>query len=128
LLFLDPHFSWSQDFSPPGGPLYEFPSYAEDQSMKNQLDSFSLLNTEWTRPFKGTIIRIPLRSRSQAAQSEISKTTTTTIDVKNALESFANDMGSNGLLFLKSVKRIVLSINNEQLSEVEVINTDDLAQ
>jgi len=96
--------------------------------MKNQLDGFSLLNTEWARSFEGTLIRVPLRNRSQAARSEISKTTTTTQDVKNALESFANDMGSNGLLFLKSVKRIVLSINNEQLSEVEVINIDDLAE
>jgi hypothetical protein len=128
LLFLDPHFSWSKDFSPPGGPLYEFPSYAEDESMKNQLDGFSLMNTECARSFEGTIIRIPLRNRSQAARSEISKTTTTTTDVKNALESFANDMGSNGLLFLKSVKRIVLSIDNEQLSEVEVTNTDNLAE
>jgi hypothetical protein len=96
--------------------------------MTNQLDCFSLLNTEWGRPFKGTIIRIPLRNASQAARSEISKTMTTTHDVQNALESFANDMGSNGLLFLKSVQRIVLSVDNEQLSEVEVTNTGDLAE
>ncbi len=94
--------------------------------MINQLDCFSLVNTEWEHPFGGTIIRIPLRNASQAQRSEISKLETTEKDVQDSMESFANEMGSNGLLFLKSVRRIVLSINDKQLNEVEVINGHDL--
>jgi hypothetical protein len=36
-----------------------------------------------------------------------------THDVRYAMDSFANDMGSNGLLSLKSVQRIVLSIDDQ---------------
>ena len=94
--------------------------------MVNQLDCFSLLNTKWEDPFHGTIIRIPLRNASQAGRSEISKVETTKNDVRDALHSFANDMGSSGLLFLKSVRRIVLSVDLERLSEVKVTNELDV--
>jgi hypothetical protein len=94
--------------------------------MLNQLDGFSLLGRDWQQPFKGTVIRIPLRSSLQAGRSEICSKETTIIDIKDSLDSFANEMGSNGLLFLKSVRRIVLSVNDEQLSEVEITNADDL--
>ena len=94
--------------------------------MINQLQCFSLFGTEWEHPFGGTIIRIPLRSASQARRSEISEVETTTDDVQNSMDSFADEMGSSGLLFLKSVQRIVLSVDDEQLNEVEVINRHDL--
>jgi sacsin len=94
--------------------------------MANQLGSFSLINTEWECPFNGTIIRIPLRTTSQAEQSEISKKEASIHDVQCAMESFASDMGSSGLIFLKSVKRIVLSIDDQRLDEVEIVNRHDL--
>ena len=96
--------------------------------MINQLRCFSLLGTEWEHPFDGTIIRIPLRSASQARRSEISKVETITNDVEDSMNSFADEMGSSGLLFLKSVQRIVLSINDKQLNEVEVINRNELTE
>lgn len=94
--------------------------------MRNQLLCFSLLQKEWAHPFPGTIIRIPLRNPSQARRSEISNRETTKEDVQNVLDSFAKEMGSNGLLFLKSVRHIILSVDDEQLSEVEVVNRHDL--
>ncbi|ERF72113.1 hypothetical protein EPUS_02904 [Endocarpon pusillum Z07020] len=128
LLFFDPHQSWSRSFEPPGGPFYDISASTEDESMITQLDGFSLVNTEWDRPFMGTIIRIPLRTASQAAVSEISNKETTTDDVRDALDSFADDMGSNGLLFLKSVRRIVLSINDQLMTEVKITSKDSLAE
>ena len=94
--------------------------------MANQLRCFSLINLGWECPFDGTIIRIPLRNTSQAERSEISTRETFTHDVRSAMDSFANEMGSNGLLFLKSVQRIVLSIDSQQLDEVEIVNRQDL--
>lgn len=95
--------------------------------MISQLGGFSLLNTEWKRPFEGTIIRIPLRNASQASVSEISNKETTTGDVRDALNSFADDMGSNGLLFLRSVRRIALSINDQLVTEIKITSKDSLA-
>jgi sacsin len=107
--------------------VYDFTASAEDEAMVNQLACFSLLNKKWKDPFEGTIIRIPLRNAAQAVRSEISKTETTKMDVQDAIDSFAKDMGSNGLLFLKSVRHIVLSVNGEQVNEVEITNRHDLA-
>lgn len=42
------------------------------------------------------------------------------------MDSFAGEMGSNGLLFLKSVHRIVLSVDDQRLDEVEILNRHDL--
>lgn len=94
--------------------------------MANQLACFSRLNTEWEHPFPGTVIRIPLRNATQAERSEIKKEEATPSDVKDSIDSFAKDMGSSGLLFLKSVRRIVLFIDDERVNEVEVINKHDL--
>ena len=126
LLFLDPHHSWSRIFDPPGGPEYDFPASAMDEAIANQLRCFSLINSGWECPFDGTVIRIPLRNTSQAERSEISTRETSTYDVQSAMDSFANEMGSNGLLFLKSVQRIVLSIDSQQLDEVEIVNRQNL--
>jgi sacsin len=96
--------------------------------MANQLRCFSLINTEWQRPFQGTIIRIPLRNALQAERSEISTKETTTDDIEHSLNSFAEEMGSDGLLFLNSVQRIILSVDDKQLNEIEVTNGDDLTR
>jgi sacsin len=128
LLFLDPHHSWSRGFDPPGGPEYDFPVSATDEAMMNQLHCFSLINTEWQRPFRGTIIRIPLRNALQAEKSGISTRETTTDDIERSLNSFAEEMGSDGLLFLNSVQRIVLSIDDKQLNDIEVTNGHDLTR
>ena len=96
--------------------------------MMNQLHCFSLLNTEWEKPFCGTIIRIPLRNAYQALWSEISQKEIIPDDIRDSMNIFADEMGSSGLLFLKSVQRIALSINDEQLNEVEVVNRHDLTE
>lgn len=94
--------------------------------MANQLHFFSLINTRWDCPFDGTIIRIPLRNTWQAERSDISMRETSTHDVRSAMDSFAAEMGSNGLLFLNSVQRIVLSVDGQRLDEVEIVNQHEL--
>ncbi|MCJ1247903.1 hypothetical protein MMC30_005118 [Trapelia coarctata] len=96
--------------------------------MANQLRCFSLINTEWEHPFNGTVIRIPLRNTSQEKRSEISTKEASIRDVRYSMDSFANEMGSNGLLFLRSVQRIVLSVDDQRLNEVEIVNRHDLIE
>ncbi len=128
LQFLDPHHSWSRIFDPPGGPDYDFPIFAEDEAMANQLECFSHVNTEWKYPFEGTIIRIPLRNASHARSSKISSKVTSIVDIQSSMDNFANEMGSNGLLFLKSVRKIVLSIDDQRLDDVELLDAQGLTR
>lgn len=94
--------------------------------MGNQLEAFSQINNVWSAPFDGTIIRIPLRTKSQAAKSDIRRVETTIEDVMKSMDGFAAEMGLNALLFLKSVQRIVLTLNQKQLHEVKILNLVDI--
>lgn len=96
--------------------------------MINQLRCFSLLKNDWSHPFDGTIIRIPLRTPSQAEGSKISNKPTATDEILSAMDSFAAEMGSEGLLFLKSVQRIVLEADHERRDEVNIVNGKDLIE
>lgn len=94
--------------------------------MANHLRTFALLNSEWDRPFIGTIIRIPLRSKCQAKLSEISLKETSIPDIRFSMDRFATEMGFNGLLFLKSVHQIELCVDNQQLNKIEILNKQGL--
>ena len=128
LLLLDPHESWSKGNDPAGGPYYDFPSCSQEVEMVNQLEAFSLINQEWGCPFPGTIIRIPLRTTSQAPLSDIVSNPTSIEDVKSAMDSFVAEMGESALLFLKSVRRMILHVDNQQLHEVRVLNDQEIVQ
>lgn len=96
--------------------------------MANQLHCFSLISSEWEVPFDGRIIRIPLTSASQAKESEISPKEATIHDIRASMDNFAVEMGSNGLLFLKSVHCIVSSVDGQRINEVEILNRHDLVK
>jgi hypothetical protein len=96
--------------------------------MINQLRCFSLLNEDWDKAFKGTIIRMPLRTTSHAGRSEISTESTSPEDILRSMHSFADEIGSEGLLFLKSVQQIVLEVNRECLNKIEITNGNDLKE
>jgi sacsin len=93
--------------------------------MINQLKCFSLLNDDWNHPFVGSIIRIPLRTPSQAERSEISNKATATDDVLSAMDRFATEMGSEGLLFLKSIQKIILEVDHEQRDEINIVHRNE---
>ena len=76
LLILDPHHSWTQGFNPPGGPEYSFVKDAHYPAMKNQMEAFSTIIKDFSTPYPGTVVRIPLRT--PAEHSEISDRVTTT--------------------------------------------------
>ncbi|KAI9812928.1 MAG: hypothetical protein M1827_004446 [Pycnora praestabilis] len=122
LLLLDPHHSWSSSFSVPGGPCYDFTQCPNDQAMGNQLAAYSSINYSWEQPFNGTIIRIPLRTQSQADCSAIRKEHTTNVEVHSSMESFALEMRLTGLLFLKNVQEVTLFVDKELLASTKVIN------
>lgn len=108
------------------GPDYDFPAASADECMTNQLRCFSLVNDDWNHPFDGTIIRMPLRTPSQAERSEISNKPTVTNEILSAMDRFAAEMGSEVLFFLQSVQSIVLEDDHERRGEVNIVNGRDL--
>ena len=44
------------------------------------------------------------------------------------MRSFADKIGSEGLLFLKSVQQVALELDHECLNKVEIVNRDDLKE
>ena len=60
------------------------------------------------RPLDGTIIRIPLRTPTQALKSEISDRTTTASEMAEILRKFASEFADCGLLFMRNVEKLEL--------------------
>ncbi|KAF8247792.1 hypothetical protein K440DRAFT_550295 [Wilcoxina mikolae CBS 423.85] len=117
LLLLDPHESWSRDpnIGEPGGPVYDFVENAQEEVMINQLSPFKKIFTDFSRPFEGTIIRLPLRTADQAKTSKIldlDPKPTEIADIKEVFNSFAAEI-SESLLFLRNVSSITLRIGDE---------------
>jgi hypothetical protein len=125
LLILDPHHGWSAripDCSNPGGPMWDFVANAGEIEMKNQMSAFSAIMKELDKHYYGTIIRIPLRTTSQAEVSEICKVPTTASDVEVVLRKFAAEFGTSGLLFMKNVESIGIDIGDDVAFNIKICN------
>ncbi len=90
--------------------------------MRNQLSSYSSFPFEFDAPLDGTIVRIPLRTAVQARKSAIRDQETTISDVRDSMEGFATEVQQGGLLFLKSVTKVSLFVNDDRLGSTEVTN------
>lgn len=129
LLVLDPHHRWSASLpncTSPGGPMWDFAADGGEVEMKNQMSAFSAIMKEFDKPYNGTIIRIPLRTTSQAEVSEICKRPTTASDVEVVLRKFASEFGTSGLLFMKNVESIEIEIGGTVAFNIKICNTDDV--
>lgn len=82
--------------------------------MRNQLAAFSSITRNFDSKFDGTIIRLPLRTESQAAGSKIlvSGKPTTGKEIIDIFRKFAGELVET-LLFLKSLHTITLQIGDK---------------
>lgn len=94
--------------------------------MINQLSAYSSFLLEFDRPLDGTIVRIPLRTVAQAGKSAIRDQRTTISDVRSSMEGFATEVHQGGLLFLKNVTKVSLSVDDEHLASTEVTNKSEV--
>jgi len=127
LLILDPHHQWSASLpncNSPGGPMWDFVANGEEVEMKNQMSAFSAIMKELDKPYNGTIIRIPLRTTSQAEVSEICKVPTTTSDIDAVLRKFASEFGTSGLLFMKNIESIEIEIGDDVAFDIKICNAE----
>lgn len=120
LLILDPHQTWSAspEVGQPGGPVYDFVKYSQEPKMRNQLVAFSSITQEFDSGFDGTIIRLPLRTQSQAAKSKIidSGKPTTGEDIIDIFRKFSGELVET-LLFLKNLHTITLKIGDKEYAK-----------
>jgi sacsin len=116
LLILDPHYAWSL-----GGPVYDFVNSFDDIAIQNHMRAFRTVMEHLDQKLDGTIIRIPLRTQTQAVKSKIQTRETTTSEILDVLRSFASEFGKNGLLFMRNIEK--LEIRSASMS-IEIKLTD----
>ncbi|KAL8825255.1 MAG: hypothetical protein Q9191_004524 [Dirinaria sp. TL-2023a] len=127
LLILDPHERWSVDCGTPGGPTWDVVKDSGSIEIQNHLKTFSLFDIPRSLPFDGTIIRIPLRTKAQAATSKIVDREVTTDQISEALSLLGYEAKQGGLLFLKHIRRMVVRIDKEVLWKVEIRGHDTIS-
>ena len=84
-------------------------------------DQNGAVNEEEGGQFNGTIIRIPLRTKEQAEQSEISSLSVSPDDILAEFASFQNEVAES-LLFLKNIEVIEFRQNTTLLGSVRITN------
>lgn len=93
-------------------------------------------------PFKGTIIRIPLRTKAQTPQrevsshektvsdliteSEISSRETTVPEMREVLRMFADEFRDGGLLFMRNVEKLGIESTAGLCIKIEMANCKDI--
>lgn len=126
LLILDPHHRWTKCFTNPGGPVYDFVTNANGGAMRDQMAAFSAIIEEFDRPFEGTIIRIPLRTPEQAKTSQICGREASFSEVAEVMQTFANDFGHTGLLFMKNISRISIVVGDKAPINICICNDESV--
>ncbi|KAG9233666.1 hypothetical protein BJ875DRAFT_484948 [Amylocarpus encephaloides] len=121
LLILDPHERWSR-----GGPRYDFVASSKEPEMINHLKAFQAFMKKSDEALDGTIIRIPLRTATQAASSEISNRETMVSEVQDVLQKFATEFGKSGLLFMKNIDYITIGSTDGDNFELSVVDAEDV--
>lgn len=84
-------------------------------------------NLDQRESLSQTIIRIPLRTSTQAATSDLFKAHADIKDIETALREFGQEMKEGGLLFLKHIRKVTIRIDNTIMLKVEMLeaNTAD---
>ncbi|KAL9125304.1 MAG: hypothetical protein Q9217_005473 [Psora testacea] len=123
LLMLDPHERWSKEFEA-GGPTWDVIQTQDSPEIQNHLKTFAAFDVKPGKELNETIIRIPLRTVSQAVSSKIVKREAVIQDIKQILERFSVDMQEGGLLFLKHIRKVTVRVDNTILSVAQVLDDD----
>ena len=88
--------------------------------LRNHLKTFEAFSLDVSKPLDGTIIRIPLRTKTQAEQSKIVQKEVTVSDIESALAVLGREVREGGLLFLKHVRRMLVRIDDKIMWEVKL--------
>ncbi|KAL8669925.1 MAG: hypothetical protein Q9168_005505 [Polycauliona sp. 1 TL-2023] len=112
LLLLDPHREWSTDC---GGPTYDI--LQDSLEIQNHLKTFRRAGINTSQAVNATVIRIPLRTKSQAEKSKIVNRQATVQEITKALHDLGQEIREGGMLFLRYVRKVTVKIDGNVLWE-----------
>jgi hypothetical protein len=128
IVFLDPNSKYlpAQGYPPRRcrGNRFNFIEMEFKKHFPDQCYPYEALGCDFTKEFKGTLFRLPLRTTKLAAQSEISNKV---FQIKDIFENFQSN---NEMLFLRNVescslRHITNKNSNTQLIWEVKVNMDD---
>ena len=122
-MILDPHERWSKAYTA-GGPAWDVIENKDNAEIQNHLRVFSAFNIQHGKELDQTIIRIPLRTESQASCSKIVTHDTSVYEIQQMLTRFSEDMQNGGLLFLKHIMKVIIRMDDTILSIAEILDDD----
>ena len=92
--------------------------------IQNHLKTFSQFDLDQEKLLDQTIIRIPLRTSSQASKSKLFDSVIHPSDIRRALEEFGEEIKDGGLLFLKHIRKVVIRVDRECILKLEMLEED----
>ena len=109
LVYFDPHARYLPNINPANpGKMIDFVRHSKlVAAHPDQFSPFCAFGNDFNGAYDGTLFRLPLRTREQAASSRLTKTSHTAEGIHALLTSFADD-ASSMLLFLKHIEQLEL--------------------
>lgn len=135
LVMLDPQARFLPNVNPANpGKLVDWISNRKIMAdFKDQFSPYALPGMDWSKPFPGTLFRLPLRTDSQALSSFLSKRSVGPSEMMDVLQALSNE-ASSMLLFLRTVSAIEVTVWNQgdasptRLYECHILNMNSALQ
>ncbi|KAJ1416347.1 hypothetical protein B484DRAFT_434549, partial [Ochromonadaceae sp. CCMP2298] len=106
LVMLDPQARFLPNVNPNNpGKMVDWLGSPVVSQFPDQFKPYEIAEVNWSKPFKGTLFRLPLRTPEQAQSSKLSKRALSVQEAATLLQALQAE-ASAMLLFLKSVTKI----------------------
>lgn len=111
VVILDPQARFLPDVNPsnPGKMVDYIASPGVVKQFADQFSPFEAYGVGWSKPYNGTLFRLPLRTAKQAESSQLSRRALSVDEVEDLLYSLQLE-ASAMLLFLKNIESIEIKI------------------
>ena len=83
--------------------------------IQNHLKTFHRTDVNTSQAVNATVIRIPLRTESQAEKSKIVNRQATIQEITKALHDLGQEIREGGMLFLRYVRKVTVKIDSTVL-------------
>ena len=88
--------------------------------VQNHLQTFGAFTFDPSQPIPETLIRIPLRTDSQAKISKINDSAPSVEELEQIVRQFCQEVEDGALLFLKNVRKIIVRVDQAVLFRAQI--------
>lgn len=89
------------------------------------MNGYSSIDFNSSKPFEGTIIRVPLRTTRQAGTSNIVNRSISFQEIEKSFGDFFSELKNGGLIFLRHVNEVVFRLDREIIYKVIAEGSQD---